>query len=250
MNGTRTYTAEEMGIEATRTQVEELLNDSRSGGFFCIRGYENEHGEIADHYLQFGINYGAIKDRDIATLTEIAEGRRPLALDIKYGVWLDTDGIAHSRKAKGRIPSTVTLSIDMTDDRLKAAVSEVLDAMRNPAPARAEYVKEAKGLYENQSDGAIHIRDALAVSKVVRAEGDYEFSASEQATAIKKVIRGTLLTGRYRQFIFQGKPFEDGRARFESITVSGQAILSGTGDTTLFALPETVRENVREEVTA
>ena len=247
---TRAWAAEEIGVEATRKQVQELLDGSRSGGFFCIRGYENDHGEIADHYLQFGINYGEIKRRDIGTLTEIAAGRKPLAVEVAYGVWLAPDGVAHNRKAKDRVQSRVTLSLDMTDDRLKVAVNAVLESLRNPTPARATYNKEGKGLYENGSDGALHIRDALTVHKVVREEGEYEFEASSQDVAIEKAVRRTLLTGRYRQFIFKGKPLDDGSPRYESITISGQAILSGAGDTTLFALPEAVKENERVAVTA
>ena len=129
---------------------------------------------------------------------------------------------------------TKRFNLDMEDERLKTAVREVLHGLENPAPARASYDKKAKGLYENESDGRIHVRDALKVHKVVREEGDYGQKASKPEVAIKDAVRRTLRTGRYRQFIFDG--------RFESITISGQAILvDGIDESMYFALPETLK---------
>jgi hypothetical protein len=138
---------------------------------------------------------------------------------------------------------TETLVLDMTDSRLQTAVAEVMESLIHPAPARASYTKEAKGLYENDSDGALHFRDALLVHKEVKKEGEYPFSASSSEVAIRDAFRRKLFSGRYRQFIFDG--------RFEAISVGGVAILvDGIDEKMYFADTAEVREAVREQAVA
>jgi hypothetical protein len=75
------------------------------------------------------------------------------------------------------------------------------------------------------------------VYKIVRVQGNYPFSASSPAVAIKNAIaKKELLTNKYRQFILT-----DGQ--FESITIEGQAVLvDGITEDFFMALPEHVKE--------
>jgi len=240
MNG---ETMVQVGTEINLSAIKAHLNESRSGGFAFIRGYENKQGEVADYWIQFGISYGALKAKDILRCQSILDGQEQLALTVKFGVYVDQQGNRHNRKAEGRTPMTETLVLDMTDSRLRTAVEEVKESLVHPAPARASYSKEAKGLYENDSDGALHFRDALLVHKEVRKEGEYPFSASSPEVAIRDAVRRKLYSGRYRQFIFDG--------RFEAISVGGVAILvDGIDEKLYFADTVAVREAVQAQAVA
>ena len=238
MNG---ETMVRVGAEVNMNEIKTHLNESRSGGFVFVRGYENKQGEVADYYIQYGINYGALKNRDIQRCQNILDGKEPLTLTAKFGVWVDAQGNKSNRKAKDRTAMTETLVLDMSDARLRTAVAEVMESLVNPAPARAEYNKEAKGLYENENDGVLHLRDALLVHKEVKKEGEYPFTASSAEVAVRDAFRRKLLVGRYRQFIFDG--------RFEAISIGGVSILvDGIDEKLYFADPAAVREAVREQV--
>lgn len=211
-----------VGVEVGMETIRDIFNESRSGGFFSIRRYEPEggHGEIATYNCQFGVNYGNIKALDIADLDAILDGTKPISLTVRYGTHVDANGVQHSRKAKDRTPMTVTLSLDMTDSRLQQAVRDVRQSLINPRPATAEYDRWAKGGYallgEGENGDRLYIRDCLINGKEVHVRGDYPFKASSPDVAIRDAVRRTLRTGRYRQFILDG--------RFESISISGESI--------------------------
>lgn len=246
MNEQQTYTILQMADEATKRQVLSHMNTARSGGFACVHGYEKrvckckpsedgtpcqnpDHIEIADHYVQFGVSYASIRAKDIVNLKAILAGDKQLSVTVKYGVWMDADGVPHNVKAKGRVPMKVEIAIDMSDERLRTAVEDVLDSLEHPKQAAVDYTAKAKGTYEY--DGKFYIRDALAVHKVVRQEAEYPFSASSQEVAIKDAVKRTLITGKYRAFVFDG--------RFDFITVSGRAIMvDGMDESLYFIEPE------------
>jgi len=240
MNG---ETMVQVGTEINLATIKQHLNESRSGGFMFVRGYENKEGEVSDYWLQFGISYPALKARDIIRCQSILDGNEPLTLTVKFGVYVNANGERFNRKAEGRTPMTETLVLDMTDSRLQTAVAEVMESLIHPAPAKASYSKEAKGLYENENDGVLHLRDALLVHKEVRKEGEYPFSASSADVAIRNAVRRQLLTGRYRQFIFDG--------RFDAISIGGVAILvDGIDEKMYFADTVAVREAVQAQAVA
>jgi len=231
----RTVTFDQIGVEVGEREWQEFLNAQRSGSFCCIRGYENNRGEIADHWVQFGISYPNIVAADVATLTEIIEGRKPFALEVKYGAWVDGRGEQFNRKAADRSPMTITLTLDMTDARLRAAVAHVREHLLHPDEATVQYDKAAKGAYSlGEGHKTFYIRDCLRVHKVVHKRGDYPFKASSQDVAIRDAVRGDLRVGRYRQFVMDG--------RWDSMTVGGQSILvDGIEERYFIAAPEQVK---------
>ena len=240
MNG---ETMESIGAETSLSVIKREMNEARSGSFVCIRGYENKQGEVSDYWIQFGVNYGKLKERDVAQCRRWLDNSEPLSLTVKFGVYVDQQGNRHNRKAKDRTPMTETLVLDMADSRLRTAVEEVMEHLINPDPVRATYTAEAKGLYSNDSDDVLHVRDALLVHKVVRKEGEYPFSASSAEVAVRDGVRRKLGVGRYRQYVFDG--------RFDAVTIGGVSILvDGIDEKLYFADPAAVREAVREQVVA
>ena len=217
-------------------KVMDVLNGMRSGGFVLVKGYEplHGHGEVADYYIQFGVNYGKIKDADIADLQAVAAGSKPLNVKVKYGVWVDELGNRHNRKAKGRTPMQVSFEVGMDDARLQVAVANVLNSLVNPKPSNVDYTQEAKGTYSLDGDpDRVYIRDALRVWKKVRTQGDWPFTASSEEVAVEKAVRDTLRVGRYRQFFFEA-------GQFEYISVSGTSIEFDANDEPVVAQPAMV----------
>jgi hypothetical protein len=229
----RQYRANEIGVEISGRTLNNIFNDARSGGFVRINGYVNREGEVANHIIQFGVNYGNLVASDIATCEAILRGEQPsYALDVVRGVWMDTLGQEHTRKAKDRTYMTVRTNLTMADSRLETAVNSVLNSLRNPAPARAEYDKEAKGFYSLEGEPErLYIRDALRVWKQIIQAGEYGQTASAFDVAAKDAVRRNLKTGRYRQF-----NFADGA--FDSIVIGGMEVLhDGVDSQSYVAMP-------------
>jgi len=86
----------EIGVSITRDQFCDFLNSVRGGQFFHVRGYVNAEGEIADHILRFGIGYGNLKRRDVATLEAILRGEKVATVRVKHGVWIPEGATAES----------------------------------------------------------------------------------------------------------------------------------------------------------
>lgn len=153
-----------------------------------------------------------------------------------------------NRKANGRTKAIVSYTIPSTHPLVVAAIGEhdlqgtILQGLLAPRQeAVAQYEHEGQSAYSLDKDGATrwYLRDVLFVSKVIREEGVYPFSASHPLVAVKEAIRFQhLLTGKYRQFILT-----DGQ--FEAVTIEGQSILcDGVDEEFYFALPETVKQAV------
>ena len=222
-------------------EVMTVLNEMRSGGFVFVKGYTPLHGngEVADYYIQFGVNYGRIKDNDILDLQAVQNGTKPLNLHIKYGVWVDPQGNQHNRKAKDRSPMTVEFDIGMDDARLQAAVTKVLHHLTDPNPTTVDYTKEGKGMYSLDGDtDRVYIRDALRMFKNVTTEGDWPFKASSESVAIENAVRKTLRVGKYRQFFFEF-------GQFDYIIVNGAAITFDAEGEPIITDPAMVKEPVQ-----
>jgi len=86
---------DEVGVRVSRQEFVDFLNGVHPGQFFVVKGYANEHGEVADHILRFGIKYGNIKARDAAVLRSILSGGRGGVFGVVHGCHVPT----------GRIPA-------------------------------------------------------------------------------------------------------------------------------------------------
>ena len=157
-----------------------------------------------------------------------------------------------NKKDGYNVQTTISYSLPCNHPLVLNAIGEadgqdegtVLQGLLKPREATTEYNQEATSAYSMEKDGKTqwYIRDVLAVHKNVRVEGNYPFSASLPINATKKAVQSQwLLTSKYRQFILT-----DGQ--FESITISGQAVLcDGVDEQFYLALPEIVRETVNAE---
>lgn len=246
-----TFAKEEIGVKIQPAELVALLNDMTHGGFCHIAGYVNEAGEVADHYLQAGINYGNIqaKSRTIVQdwLTALRADEAPATMpviEVRYKTWIGEDGLENNRKANGRVRKEVEKTLDPTNPahraELVAALTE-LDNRYDPARPRqkgADYQKEATGLYSlDRQDGKMmfYFRDCIRLHKKVWVEGDYSsettgaetgFSTGEKA--LLKAIEAHLPVGHVRQYKFV-IDLTEGKAGcgFNSLTIDGQSLLVG-----------------------
>jgi len=114
----------EIGVGISKEQFCDFLNSVRRGQFFHVRGYVNQHGEIADHILRFGIGYGNLKRRDVGTLEAVLRGEKTATIGVTHGVWIPEDATTDSLSSTG--PAAVQARIRTT--RLVGGVSVPVDA--------------------------------------------------------------------------------------------------------------------------
>lgn len=88
---------DEIGIKATKNDFVVFLNGVRSGQFFHVSGYVNQHKEISDYWLRFGIKYPNIKARDIAFLEAVLSGDKQFTLKVKHTVWVPNELLTINR---------------------------------------------------------------------------------------------------------------------------------------------------------
>jgi len=238
----KTFTPQEIGVVIQPDELVALFNDSHSGGFACIRKYVNRYGEVADHWVQAGINYGNIltmsHERVKAWLK--AGGVPNLdTVEIHYKTWVNADGESSS-KGKGRVPIKVDFDLQPNDQKIIKALRDlvvVLDPKREKQKG-AEYDKKAKGFYGlDRADGKLmfYFRDCLTIGKSQPyVAGDYTTDSGEEIgyttgeKAIRDAIRKELPVGCLRQFKFEVDTTE-GKAGcgFDALTIDGVSILVG-----------------------
>lgn len=102
-----------IGIKNSPAGFTAFLDGIRGGQFFHVKGYINQHGEVADHWLRFGINYGNLKTRDIFTLQNAHFGRTAFTLHVKHGVWVD-NALLNANALSSPIASAVMATVKFT----------------------------------------------------------------------------------------------------------------------------------------
>jgi len=171
-----------------------------------------------------------------ATLTfkrEIAGVQTSVTIDTAIDLY--DDASFTNRKAKDRTMVALDYRLPSSHPAAVKALQAVLDGFLDPAPATADYDKQAKSLYSLDSTQRWYLRDVLVVAKRVILAGNYQPKASAVATAVKDAIRRLLLTGKYRQMILT-----DGQ--FDHVTIEGQAFLcDGIDEQFYVTLPESMQ---------
>ena len=79
---------DEIGVGVTRDEFVNFLNGVGSGQYFFIKKYRNDHNEVANHILRFGVSYPNIKARDIRLVKSVLAGDKPLTIKVTHGVWV------------------------------------------------------------------------------------------------------------------------------------------------------------------
>tara|TARA_Y100000310_G_C20660848_1_gene804687 strand:+ start:1008 stop:1919 length:912 start_codon:yes stop_codon:yes gene_type:complete len=81
--------------EVDLTAIQDIFNDTPAGSFFHVRGYEakNGHGEVADYFLQHGINYPSIKIKSELLLVAIQNGVGFDGVKVRHGIWIHPDDL-------------------------------------------------------------------------------------------------------------------------------------------------------------
>lgn len=78
----------DIGAKVSKQEFVDFLNSVNGGQFFHIRGYVNSLGEVSDHILRFGVNYGRIKERDSEFLSQVVTGQKTFKIKVEHGVWV------------------------------------------------------------------------------------------------------------------------------------------------------------------
>ena len=156
-------TIERIGVAVNLQQAIELFNGVRGGQIFCIRGYENSKGEIADHYLQFGINYGNLKKRLYKAILDIRDNQPTFTVEVTGPAGKVARTPVPAALADNEMTETLDRSYEVIikGDPVKIvelAINELcseLDPNRQSKRSQSQtdaYDKEAKGFYSNDDD--------------------------------------------------------------------------------------------------
>jgi hypothetical protein len=238
----------EIGVGVSVSELVELLNDQRRGGFMYIHGYTSvDTGEVANHWVKGACLYPNMVARSVKAIEDGSLSARLMehGLSVHRGVWVDEHGIMHNRKASGRVYQNIHKVYSMGNEAdsvaVLTAISELHHQLLSPKKVDQGFDSIAKGTYtkDDEADGIIYFRDCMTIHKHVVQQGTFETTASDELPAIKKALRRLLPVGKYRAYKLAGN--------FEYVTIDGQAILQGANldkwDMAL-AFPEDVKEAV------
>ncbi|HUX61771.1 MAG TPA: hypothetical protein VMV32_10710 [Ignavibacteriaceae bacterium] len=221
VEGGKTFSIEQVGIERERETLINMIALAPKASIIHVHAYEskNGHGEVANFFYLKGVDYGRMKERSLDTLNEIANNP-DFSISVTRGVWQDSEGINHNRKAKDREFKTVTAIYNHDNELLTEAITKVEQSILNPQYKGAEYDKQGNGIYQ-QEDGTLHIRDCRLLHKVVIREGDYPQTASGELVALTNAIKKMLPISKYRQVRLDG--------RYDYLTIGGEIIMQDEG---------------------
>jgi hypothetical protein len=215
-----TYTKADLeNNPVARETLIKIMSDSKHGGFMRIHGFKSKtgHGEIQDTTYCKGISYPNAIKKSLAILDEL-EKDADLKVTVTRGVWMDADSQISptSRKSKQYwISGTVTESYGTDSPELIDALAKIRKGLENPRPSK-EYKKLGNGIYVDETNDTLYVRDLRVVKKTVIVHGDYPFKAKGAVSAIKDELERDMPVGNYRMFRMD--------AEYDNITMGGNEL--------------------------
>jgi hypothetical protein len=165
-----------------------VTNLIKGGCFANINGYTNDSGEVADHRINLGMNYGKAKADDYKTVCEA-------------------------------IPTEIALKTNFPIETVIEALTEMRNSLNPDAPqtvrgkAQTDAYTIINGCVKlHEETGFFHIY-AYRMSKKVLVEGVYKQVNSSPKTLCKKAIQKALdlKTSKYGQYKISSEKFEAAR---------------------------------------
>jgi len=220
------FSMDELGHKTNKEALINMIAEAPKGGIIHVKAYESKggHGEVANYFYLKGVDYGKMKERSLAKLNKIAEDEN-FSIKVTRGVWTDSKGQNHNRKAKDRTFRTITETYTSNDVIVSEAVKEIENSILNPYKKGADYQKEGNGIY-SMEDQSLHIRDCQLLNKIVLRKGDYPKKASSEKVALRNAIKRTLPISKYRQVRLDG--------RFDYISVGGQIVMQDENENDVY----------------
>jgi len=208
--------------EATLTPAQ-AVEAVRNGQIVHVHEYVNQHGEVANLWVAFNVNYDRSKSRFLNALkgfeAKVLSGEvKEVALP-SYFNWFGEDGIGYALKGKktdARELREVKGDKALTNDIL-LAVATIRQGLEEPRPVTDNFEKVANSVYSlvDEADGVekLYLRNVLLVQKVVLKPGEYVTKegnpkASARETVLKDAIKRMLNIGQYRTFILEPGKFD------------------------------------------
>jgi hypothetical protein len=200
-----------------RTALVNIMSDAKHGGFMRIHGFESKtgYGEIQNTTYQKGISYSEAVKRSLSML-DVLESDSDFEATVTRGIWIDADGIANPTGRKSKVyatSKTVTETYRMEDAEMIEALGKVRKSLTAPERPSKEYKKLGNGVYEDEENGTLYVRDLRLISKVVVVHGNYPFKASKAVTAIQNAIKRDMPVSKYRMFRMD--------ANFDKVSLGG-----------------------------
>jgi len=155
--------------------VAELGKLRTSSTFLTLKGYRNDHGEVADYNIVFHMSYENALMRSIAVLEAVVP---------------DTDLDAQAKK------ECLESFMTSLDKAQTTPIEELDDGYRRFTDDNGKYIK---GVKLHEESNTLHIY-GLVVNKKVIMPGTYKTKNSKPLTIAKDKLRRLCPVGRFRQF--------------------------------------------------
>jgi len=219
---TGTFTNEELGVEKSKQELINLIANAPKASIIHVHNYEakNNCGEVAHYFYLKGIDYGNMKAKSLALLSEM-EQDVTFSVKVTRGVWKNSNGKISPTNRKNKKQGfvnfdTITETYRYGSSIMIDALAKARQSIEKPQYQGAIYKEEGNGIYSAEN-GTLHIRDCRLIHKTVTREGDYPQKATGEIVAVTNAIKRLLPIGQYRQVKLDG--------RFDYITVGGQIIM-------------------------
>ena len=220
-------------FEKSVLTVAEAALAVRNGQIVHINGYENSHGEVANVWVAFNVNYERSKKRFLRKLAEfeakVHDGKLThLALPLFYN-WVGPDGFKSALKGKledGR-KLEAQKGVKADKDEILVAIAVIRDSLTAPKKITNSYDKISDSIFTRTDEDGIerlYLRNVLLVEKAIIADGEYVTesgnpSASAKETVLKDLIKKMLCINQYRTYILEAN-------RFKFLTLAGEVLES------------------------
>ena len=176
--------------------LRQIIQSSQAGQFITIKGYTNRYGEVSNQLVHADANYESVHERSIKKLDEL-EADKTLIINIKRNAWFDSNGVEHTREAKGRVRKELVEVVQSGDADLKDAFDKVRQSILNPKKEGADY-QGSNSAFQLESECYLH--NVLVEKKEVIVPGNYPVTCKSRVSALVDWVKGQLPIGQYRTF--------------------------------------------------
>ena len=202
------------------------INDSPTGGFIGLQGYQSTKGDVTSVVGQLGCSYGKAKQASIQALKEAVD---TVGYFVKMTVEGDcyqlSDGTWNSRARSNPLKS---YKVDYTADEVLAVAKEILEGWENPKTRKSNGVElsdKENGLVLNTETKTINMTLMIHSEKYDQEASD--LLKEDMETKVKAQMPEANLKAKIRgEFERKIKAYTIAEGKFNTLSINGEKFAS------------------------